>query len=239
MLRRLAIVIALLAVAPASHAANDINNLGAATQTDFRLLSEDLGSGLSYKALSPPTPLGLTGFDIGVEVTDTKITNTAAWNLVTNNNAPSSLVVPKIHVFKGLPFGFDIGAFYSSVPSSNIRLWGAELRYALLKGGITMPALGLRASYTKLQGVNQLDFNTKGLDLSISKGFSLFTPYAGIGRVWVDSAPVNVPSLQSLSFSQSKYFVGANLNFAIINIAIEGDKTGNDTSYGVKLGWRF
>ncbi|MHB8454184.1 MAG: hypothetical protein ACYDDO_05685 [Acidiferrobacterales bacterium] len=239
MLRRVAIVITLLVVAPASHAANDINNLGAAAQSDFRLLSEDLGSGLSYKALSPPAPLGLTGFDIGVEVTDTKITNKAAWNLVTNNNAPGSLVVPKIHVFKGLPLGFDIGAFYSSVPGSNIRLWGAELRYALRKGGVTTPALGLRASYTKLQGVSQLDFNTKGLDLSISKGFALFTPYAGIGRVWVDSAPVNVPSLQAVSFSQAKYFVGANLNFAVINIAIEGDKTGDDTSYGVKLGWRF
>jgi len=239
MQRRLPVFIALLTLTPATYAANNINNLGAATQSDFHLVSEDLGSGLSYKALTPPTPLGLTGFDVGVEVTDTKISNTAAWNVVTSNHAPSSLVVPKIHVFKGLPLGFDIGAFYSSVPNSNIKLWGGELRYALLKGGLTMPAIGLRASYTKLQGVNQLNFNTKGLDLSISKGFAMFTPYAGIGRVWVDSIPVNVPNLQAESFSQGKYFVGANLNFAIINFAIEADKTGHDTSYGVKLGWRF
>ncbi len=238
-MRRLPVIIALIAVAPTSYASSNITTLGAAGQSDFRLLSEDLGSALSYKPLTPTAPLGVTGFDIGLDVTDTEIKNKTAWNLVTNNNAPSSLVIPKIHVFKGLPLGFDIGAFYAAVPSSNIKLWGAELRYALLKGGISEPAIGVRASYTKLQGVDQLDFNTKGLDISISKGFAMFTPYAGLGRVWVDSTPVGVPTLQAEKFSQPKYYVGANLNFAIINFAIEADKTGDDTTYGVKLGWRF
>lgn len=232
-------VAAVLFLAPASRAANDINNLGAATQPDFRLLSEDLGSALSYKPLTPTTPLGLTGLDVGIEVTDTEIANTAAWRLATNGNGSNSLVIPKIHVFKGLPLGFDVGAFYSAVPDSNIRLWGAELRYALLQGGITMPAIGLRASYSKLQNVNQLDFHTTGLDLSISKGFAMITPYAGIGRVWVDSTPVGISSLQAERFSLNKYFIGADINFVVLNMVLEADRTGNDTTYGVKLGWRI
>ncbi len=230
--------VTLLTLAPASHAANYINNLGAVTQPNFRLLSEDLGSALSYKPLTPASPLGLTGVDVGVEVTDTEISNTATWHLVTNNTS-SSLVLPKIHIYKGLPLGFDVGAFYSAVPDSNIRLWGAELRYALLQGGIATPTIGVRASYTKLQGVSQLGFHTTGLDLSISKGFALITPYAGIGRVWVNSTPADVSGLQAESFSLAKYFIGADINFAILNVAVEADKTGNDTSYGVKLGWRF
>jgi hypothetical protein len=104
-----------------------------------------------------------------------------------------------------------------------------------------MPAIALRGSYTQLAGVDQLDFNTKGVDLSISKGFALFTPYGGIGKVWVTSTPKNIltatPSEESLS--QNKYFVGVNMNFVLVNIALEADKTGEDTSYGLKLGFRF
>jgi hypothetical protein len=104
-----------------------------------------------------------------------------------------------------------------------------------------MPAIALRGSYTQLAGVDQLDFNTKGADLSISKGFAMFTPYAGIGKVWVTSTPKNIvgatPSEESLS--ENKYFVGVNMNFVLINVAVEADKTGDATSYGLKLGFRF
>ncbi len=230
---------ALWCIAPPGHAATNIDNLGAANQPEFRLFSEDLGSALSDKALIPTAPLGLTGFDVGIEATDTEITNTSAWDVVTGNSGKTSLVLPKIHVYKGLPLGFDVGAFYSQVPNSNIKLWGAELRYALLSGGVTEPAVGIEANYTKLQGVNQLDFHTTGLDLSVSKGFTLLTPYIGIGEVWVNSNPIGISSLQTERFSLNKYFIGADLNFAILNMAVEADRTGNDTTYGLKLGWRF
>jgi hypothetical protein len=67
----------------------------------------------------------------------------------------------------------------------------------------------------------------------------MFTPYAGLGRVWTTSQPVGIPTLQSEEFDQDKYYVGCNLNLAVINLAIEGDKTGDTSSYGLKLGWRF
>jgi len=40
-------------------------------------------------------------------------------------------------------------------------------------------------------------------------------------------------------FDLNKVFVGVNMNLAVINIAVEGDKTGDATSYGIKFGWRF
>jgi hypothetical protein len=220
-------------------AANNIDTIGALAQPEFRQLSEDLGSALSYKAITPATPLGITGFDVGVEVTETKLANQAAWDKASTGGAPSKVYVPKIHIHKGLPLGFDIGASYSSVTNTNIKLLGAEVRYAIVEGGVATPALGLRGTYTKLSGVSQLDFNTKGLELVVSKGFTIFTPYAGLGRVWTASTPVNVPVLKEEKFGQSKYFVGGNFNLGVINIAVEGDKTGDATSYGLKLGWRF
>jgi hypothetical protein len=155
----------------------------------------------------------------------------------TNNSSLTNLVVPKLHVFKGLPLNFDVGAFYSAVPTTNIKLYGGEVRYAILEGGVALPAVGIRGAITKLSGVDQLSFSTKSLDVSISKGFAIFTPYAGLGTVWVDSNPGAFVTKES--FRQNKTFVGGNVNFGFTNLALEYDKTGSEPSYSVKLGFRF
>jgi len=211
----------------------NLSLLGA--QPAFRTLSEDLGSALSYKAVIPAEPLGVTGFDLGLEVTSTKMRNLD----IATGSTLTSLIVPKLHAHKGLPFGIDVGAFYSSVPTTNIKLFGGELRYAILEGGVASPAVAIRGSMSKLSGVNQLAFGTKGLDVSISKGFAMFTPYAGVGSVWVDSTPDAATGLVKESFRQSKMFAGGNLNLGLTNLAFEYDKTGAAQSYSVKLGFRF
>jgi len=215
--------------------AANINLSNFNAQPAFRTFSEDLGSALSYKPVTPPAPLGITGFDIGLEVTSTKMRNldTATGSSMTN------LVVPKLHIYKGLPLNFDIGAFYSAVPTTNIKFYGGELRYAILEGSAAMPAVGIRGALTKLTGVSQLALTTKSLDVSISKGFAIFTPYAGIGRVWVDSTPDAATGLTKESFQQGKVFVGGNINLGAANVALEYDKTGTAPSYSAKLGFRF
>src|SRR5712691_7574479 len=218
--------------------AGDLNQIQALSQAQFRALSEDLGAALSYKPLTPTTPLGITGFDLGIAATVTKLQNSSAFTAAGGGDH-SSVIVPSLRLNKGLPFDIDVGLMYSSVPGTNIRLVGGELRYAIVSGGAAMPAIGVRGSYTKLTGVDQLDFDTKGLDLSISKGFLMFTPYAGVGKVWASSTPNGVPALSKESLSLNKVFVGANLNFGLTNLAFEGDRTGKATSYGVKLGFRF
>ena len=216
-------------------AANNINLTNfAAAQPAFKTFSEDLGSALSYKPITPPTPLGITGFDLGMEVTSTKMRNLDT----ATNSSMSSLIVPKLHLYKGLPLNIDVGAFYSSVPTTNIKLYGGELRYAIVEGGVATPAVGIRGSVTKLTGVDQLAFGTKGLDISISKGFAMFTPYIGVGRVWVNSTPDAATGLQKESFQQGKVFIGGNLNLGV-NLALEYDKTGSAQSYSAKVGIRF
>jgi len=220
--------------------ASNIDNLKALSQSEFRALSEDLGAALSYKPLTPTTPLGITGFDVGLAVTATKIKNS---DLLQKAGAGdhSTLPVPSLRLNKGLPLDIDVGLMAGAVPGTNVRLYGGELRYAIVSGGAALPAIGIRGSYTKLTGVDQLDFNTRGLDLSISKGFLMFTPYAGVGKVWAASTPKDIPppGLSKESFSLNKVFVGFNLNFGLTNLAFEGDRTGKATSYGAKLGFRF
>jgi hypothetical protein len=225
--------------------AGSISTLDQLGQAEFHTLSNDLGAALSYKPVTPAASLGVIGFDLGVEVTQTDMTKSSAiWSKATGGgSAVSKLYVPKIHVAKGLPFGIDVAAFVSRIPTTNISLYGAELRYAIIDGGIAMPAVALRGAYTKLSGVSQLAFDTKSLDLSISKGFAFFTPYAGVGGVWVNSkANVNAfgtTLLLSDKITQGKVFAGANLNLGLTNIAAEMDKTGNVRSVSLKMGFRF
>jgi hypothetical protein len=242
-MKKLLALLCTLGLAQTAQAA-DISTLDQLGQAEFRVLSEDLGAALSYKPITPAEALGTTGFDLGIEVTQTDTSNSAQiWKKATGGGDDISKVyVPKLHIAKGLPFGIDIAAFYSKIPSTNISLTGAELRYAIVDGGIAMPAVAVRGSYTKLGGVDQLSLNTKGLDVSISKGFAMFTPYAGVGQVWVNStASVNGDGGVTLSekFSQSKIFVGANLNLGFTNVAAEVDKTGGIQSVSIKLGFRF
>ncbi|MGB7650294.1 MAG: hypothetical protein WBL62_03725 [Gallionella sp.] len=231
--------IAVLACFATSASAATINmaNLGgagAAGQAQFRAFSEDMGAALSYKGVTPPTALGVTGFDIGVEVTASQLQSPAFKTV--SGTSTTTLPIPKLHVAKGLPMGFDVAAFYAAIPTTNIRLYGAEVRYAIIDGGMTMPAVGVRGSFSKLAGVNGWDLNTKGLDISVSKGFLMFTPYAGIGKVWSNSTAA---PFTAESFSQNKIFAGLNANMGLTNLALEYDKTGSVPSYSAKLGFRF
>lgn len=229
-----------IAMATPAVANDDLDSIFALNQSQFRLLAEDLGAALSYKPLTPAEPLGLVlGLDMGIEVTATQIENKAELDIATSGDAPSTLIVPKLHVHKGLPFGFDVGALYSQVPDTNITLWGAELRYAIVDGSTVMPAIGLRASFTTLEGVDQLDLETRSLDISVSKGFAIFTPYIGIGTVWITATPQNIPTLTEEDFKETKVFGGLNVNLAILNLALEADTTGEALSYGAKVGLRF
>ena len=234
---RFSLLVGLLAASPAW--AQDIDQLQNIGQGEFRLLSEDLGAALSYHAQTPAEPLGITGFDIGVGVTATRMQNAAVLQDATSDDADTTLYVPTLRLHKGLPAGFDIGLTYASIPGSNISYAGGELRYAILKGGVASPALGVRASVTKLSGVDQLAFDTRGLDISISKGFGFLTPYAGIGRVWIESDPRGTGGLRTEKFSLTKAFVGFGMNFAVLNVNLQADKTGDASSYSLKLGWRF
>ncbi len=229
---------------PAFAATNNITALQNLGQAQFNALSEDLGSALSYKPVTPAAPLGTTGFDMGIEVTQTQMAKSSQyWNQITNGGGTvSNLYIPKLHIAKGLPFGFDIAGFYAKVPTTNISLYGAELRYAILDGSLATPAVAIRGAFTKLSGVSQLSLDTKSLDLSISKGFAMLTPYAGVGQVWTNSS-ANVLGVGgvplSANITQGKVFAGANLNLGFTNLAAEWDKTGSARSISVKLGFRF
>ena len=153
------IVLAVATLFATNALAGDLNQIGTLTQNQFLKLSTDLGAAGAYKGVTPATPVGLSGFDIGVELTQTSIENSSVFRQAGAGDV-SNLYVPKIHITKGLPGGFDIGAFVSRVSGVDGTLIGLEARYAILDDGLTTPALGMRLSGSKLSGVNKLDLST-------------------------------------------------------------------------------
>ena len=227
-----------LLLVAASAWAFDINRLQNVAQGDFRLLSEDVGAALSYHPQTPTEPLGVTGFDLGLALTMSKVANKDALSRATSGSVPSYIPVPTLRANKGLPLGFDVGLMYSKVPGTDISLWGGEARWAFIQGGIAAPAVGVRGTYTKLTGVDQLDMSTKGLDISASKGFLMLTPYIGVGRTWVTSTP-HVANLGKEDFALNKFFIGAGFKLLLFNMNAEIDRTGESTAYSLKAGIRF
>lgn len=241
-MKKLLSLIALACLAQPALAAGNITTLTGVAQADFRALSEDLSSTVSYKPVMPTEALGTTGFDLGIEVTQTKMAKSSTiWNTITNGSSGnvSSLYVPKLHLDKGLPFGIDIAVVYSKIPTTNITLTGAELRYAIVDGGVAMPAVGVRVAMTKLSGISVLSMDTKSADISISKGFAMLKPYIGVGQVWANSTPNGNFGLVKESFTQNKVFGGVNLNLGMTNFCLEYDKTGAAASTSFKLGFRW
>ncbi len=220
--------------------AADINNLQSLSQTEFRLLSEDLGAALSYKPLVPAAPLGFPGFDVSVAATGTHLKHADLLQRATNSSDTySTLVVPSVRASVGLPLSIDASVMYSAVPKTDAKLFGGALAWAIVRGDAAMPAIGVRGSYTRTMGIDQLDFSTAGLDLSISKGFGFITPYAGGGRVWLTSHPLSTTGLHDESLWLNKGFAGLSFKLTVVHLDLEWDRTGTANSYGAKLGLRF
>ena len=230
--------IAALAVAlaaPAAHAEfTSIRNL---TQGELERVAADLGAALSYKGVTPATSLGVTGFDVGLVVTDTTVENSGLFRLA-GAGGPSRITVPKLHLYKGLPWGIDVGAFVAAASDVDARLFGADLRYALVQDGLATPAIALRLSGTRATGLGDLRLGTAAADVMVSKRFTALTPYAGAGLVRTTARASNA-DLGEVRSDEARVFVGLNLNLVAVNLALEAEKSGDNRSLSAKLGWRF
>ena len=227
--------LALAATAPA-HAA-DFPDVGELLQGEFRDLSRDLGAAFSYKGVTPATPLGTLGFDVGVEVTETRMEHSRLFALAGAGDT-SRVVIPKLHVHKGLPLGFDVSAFVAGATDIDARLFGAGVRWTLADDGWVFPAVGIRASATRATGTGDLKLSTAAVDLMVSKKFTALTPYIGAGTVRTQASVAN-SVLREERINESRVFAGVNLNLLAANVAFEAEKMGDNLSLSAKLGWRF
>ena len=222
--------------------AMDISIPATATQGEFKDFVKEIGYAISFNPMAPAEPLGVAGFDVSIEVVATDINDSKGYwkKFVDDADTDAILPIPRLHVQKGLPKNVDVGAIYATVPGSNIKLWGLEAKWAILEGTTATPALAVRGSYSRLAGVDDLDLSTLAADILVSKGFLVFTPYAGASVVRVSgSADTSVPDLDDEDTTVYRLMGGIQYSpipLIVLNIEVAG---GEVMQYGLKAGLRF
>jgi len=235
MRNRLLAVLLLCAASPAM--AKDVDvECGAFCQPSFDTVAEDLVATIDFKAMGPAEATGIAGFGVGVVMTYVPVNDD--WQQVTGSDF-SGIGLAGLQVTKGLPFNIDLGAFYATAPDSNVDVTGAELRYAFLPGSTVAPALALRVSYAVVSGIDDIDVDATSADLSVSKGFGPFTPYAGVGFVKGAADPEPHPFLEKSEVEETKLFAGLRLGFGVFEITPQFTQIGDVASYSARLGFSF
>lgn len=243
----LTLLAVLALVSPAVAGRYDLEFANSVTNTEFQKFVKQAGTLTAYRAIAPAEPLGLFGFDIGVESSFVKMDD-GAWQSALNQgntDVPNYLPVPRLHVRKGLPFGVDVGATYTQVPDSNIAIIGGEVQYAILEGSIATPAVSIRSHYSTMIGVDDLSLQTYGADAVISKGLAFLTPYAGAGYMrsegkYEGDNAILEGVLGDQEYDQARYFAGLQINlFLIANLTLEAEINDETPVYSSKLsfGW--
>lgn len=220
-----------------------LDRIDALSPAQFKTLSADLVAALSHKSLTPAEPLGITGFDLGVGMSVMQTDSDLPWSITTGDKQ-SYLTIPRISIHKGLPLDIDVGGFYATAPGTGIHFFGGEIKYALIDGNAVLPAVALRGAITRLSGIEQLDLDTRSVELVISKGLANLTPYAGIGRVWGDVTPAGSAlagprPLNEESPEMTRFFGGVNFSVFLGSVALELEKTGENFGASAKIGIRF
>lgn len=238
-MRRILLATLLLAFTSMAFA-QGLDHLKSLTQQQFKHLSVDLGAALQPKQLASAEPGGISGFSIGWSLGYTDVAHENALEMAANNAALAAIPVVRLRASKGLPAGFDIGGYYAATPITDaINAWGVELRYAILDGNAAMPALGLRATYNALTGTDHLAFRTKSLGITLSKGLGPFTPYIGVGRVWMSSDPDASMGLNAVSPSKNSVFAGIGIGMGVVDMVIGYSRIGDNSTYSFKMSFGF
>lgn len=225
---------------PALAGDNDIVLSPSLTQGRFNTLVDELGMATAYAPFSPAETLGVTGFELGASLTMVKIDDSVWSDALSDADAPSMLPVPRLMVRKGLPLGIDIGASYTSIPASNVTIIGGELRKSLIEGTTAVPAVSVLGHFSNLSGVDDLDLSTYGVDLGISKGFAMFTPYGGIGQVWYEGSEHAGLALDAHDSSETRGYLGMRVGFLpFMNLTAQADFTSAVSSYTLRLNLGF
>ncbi len=203
-------------------------------QSELDSFGKQVGFLLARRQYKGADPLGLIGFNMGVEATAVKLEDTSIWNKsYSTSSAPSYLFFPVAHIKKGLPLNIDIGLRGGIAPGADLSLMGGEISCAPIAGSIMTPAVNLFLAYSVLSGGKNFDLNSTSVGASISKGIGIITPYAGVSYDQTKLSVKGLP-LQDTTNPNLRQFVGVKLNMVILSLCAEADFD-EMQSYGLSL----
>jgi len=169
-----------------------------ANLAEYERFMAEYAFGIGPRTASPASTLGYSGFYLGLEGTITPVPGEAdnRWGIGTApaGEAPTVMFYPGVHVRKGLPWSFEIGASLNYLAQSETIGLGADIKWSLFEGyrhgfrGV-LPDVAARGSVVRVGGQGDIDMTIVGVDGSISYSFGVggmisLTPFVGFQYLW-------------------------------------------------------
>ncbi len=177
---------------------------------NFRVFARQFAAALTSVNLAPPATLGSSAFSLTAELSmvDFAIPAAGDYRLPTTEAFQGWLRIPSLHLRKGLPASFELGARGAWIEQSRMGAATVELKWALNEGFTYFPDIAIRGSVTKLINGRDVDLTTGGVDLGIGKQFALggmvtLTPYVGWNLLFVGATTTSVDFHPSRTLAES------------------------------------
>ncbi len=174
---------------------------------NFRTFVRQFGAAIASSNLAPPETLGHSGFAVAADLSIVDF-GTQTVKLPTESTFQGPLLMPGLHVRKGLPWSFELGARASWIEKSRMAVVTVELKWALNEGLTYLPDIGIKLGVTRL--INSRDFNLTvgGVDLGVGKQFAIggmitLTPYVGWNLGFVGASTDKVDFRPSRTLAES------------------------------------
>jgi len=215
----------------------------------FQNLVSELGFAMAPSAFYPARTTGIGGFQVSVEASYTRISagrtatdtggSTPYWKLgtrggqdqatkqysVVNNEPDSVLQIYSLKARKGLPLGFELAGSLGTLANTSMWVVGGDLRWSLMEGFRSgalgaLPDFSIGGGVRTLAGTSKVHLTTVGIDVKISKPFTLadsaqIIPVLGYQRVIIfgdssvlDSTP-NADALEQCGYEGADPQTGA------------------------------
>jgi hypothetical protein len=159
----------------------------------FRSLSSEVGVLMAPRPVDPADSLGLSGFALSADVTINTLSGGASYWQDTTRGNPGN-VAPALQVMgrKGLWPGIEVGAGATHLFDSRMWALAGYGKLSLHEGfhHLPIPAIALRAMFSRLLGAKDIDMTTISVGASLSHVFGVgstfnITPYAGYDALMV------------------------------------------------------
>lgn len=226
-LRRFAASAALLSTAVALAAPNDFRiqllgnpndpTTGNDANANFRAFAKEMGAALTSMNLMPPATLGHSGFAVAAELsvvslrgvatgtaptdTEPKFIMPTEGNFDPQGSYRGPMLLPSLHVRKGLPWSFEVGTRVGWIDRSDMAVATLEVKWAANEGFALLPDVAVRFHATRLFNTRDFELGAGGLDFSVGKKFAIggmvtLTPYGGWDLVFVGAGTPRLVDFQ-------------------------------------------
>jgi hypothetical protein len=213
----------------------------AGANANFRAFARRLAAAMTSVNLMPPETLGHSAFAISAELSvvdfQGAVSNT---EMPTERPINGPVLLPSIHIRKGLPWSFEVGVRAAWFEKSRMGTGTLELKWALNEGFTYLPDIGIRGHVTKILNSRDFDVTAGGLDLGIGKQFAIggmvtLTPYVGWDLTFVGASTGNVDFNPTRPLSEADQPSAQFTDYYVFDSVLAAANT-NNRFYG---GFRF